>query len=309
MANADAEKTSLQDSLHLVISTSGPGSPNPEKCIICQKDSKKLQPLQGGEAGRKRVREVAELKHDIVYKRLHILGPDFAFKYHNTYACYKHYTDKRKLGQTGEQPCEAESDDSVQQPESVNNPSTRSANISRPPPSANINPIYMKCTICVSDRIQVKGVRVREKFRLCEEESAQKFLKAMRFRSDDVWVRCADLDTPEKIFAADIYCHKYCLSQYVQLPKDPELEEGQVTTNPRHELFKKALRSIDPLLDDGYGLTVTEIREFMLSLAENKNEQLYNRDVKKFLLDNHLKHTTNSFNHCLEQNISPRHAM
>ena len=202
MAHSDAEKMTLQDSLHLVISPSGSGHPNPEKCIICQKDNKKLQSLQGGEAGRKRIREVAELKQDIVCKRLRIIGPDFAFKYHNTYACYKQYTDKRKLGQTGAQPCETEfeSDDSAAEPESINNPSTRSGNISRPPPTTNINPIYLKCTICVSDRIQVKGKRVREKFRLCEEESAQKFITSMRCRRDDVWVRCADLDTPEKIF-------------------------------------------------------------------------------------------------------------
>ena len=250
MANADAAETSLQDSLHLVLSTSGPSHPNPGKCIICQKDNKKCQSLQGGEAGRKRVREVAELKHDVVYKRLHILGPDFEFKYHNTYACYKQYTDKRKLEDTGEQPHETVSDDTVEEPESINNASTRSANISRPPPSANINPIYLKCTICASDRIQLKGKRVREKFRLCEEESAQKFIRAMTFRRDDVWVRCADLDAPDKIFAADIYCHKSCLTQYVDLPKDPDLEEKQLTMNPisRYELFKKALRSLDPLL-------------------------------------------------------------
>ena len=61
MAHGNAENATLQDSLRLVISTSGPGPPNPGKCIIFQKDSNKLQSLQGGEAGRKRVREVAEL--------------------------------------------------------------------------------------------------------------------------------------------------------------------------------------------------------------------------------------------------------
>src|ERR1700690_3826659 len=98
-----------------------------------------------------------------------------------------------------------ESDESVELPESINNSSTHSADTGRPPPSTNNNPIY-----------------VREKFRLCEEESAQKFLKAMKFRSDEVLVRCADLDTPEKIFAADIYCHKHCLCRYIHLARDTE---------------------------------------------------------------------------------------
>src|ERR1700690_1440239 len=98
----------------------------------------------------------------------------------------------------------------------------------------------------------------------------------MKFRSDEVSVRCADLDKTEKIFAADIYCHKHCSGRYIHLARDTKLEEKQLTLNHRHELFMKALPSFDPLLDDGYGLTVTEIREFLLSLAENENIEIYN---------------------------------
>ena len=57
------------------------------------KSDTKLDSLHGGDAGRKRAREAAELKDDIVHKRLNILGPNCAFKYHNTYAYYKQYTD------------------------------------------------------------------------------------------------------------------------------------------------------------------------------------------------------------------------
>ena len=65
----------------------------PTRCMICQKKNKK--PLSSGENGRKRVREVAENKKDIVYKRLKLIPPDFEFKYHNNYDCYKGYTDCR----------------------------------------------------------------------------------------------------------------------------------------------------------------------------------------------------------------------
>jgi hypothetical protein len=44
-----------------------------------------------------------------------------------------------------------------------------------------------------------------------------------------------------------------------------------MTANPRHELFGKALPSSDPLFGDGYGLTETEVRDFMLSLDWNEN--------------------------------------
>ena len=46
---------------------------------------------------RKRVSDVAELRDDIVYTILRILGPECAFKCHNTYACYKRYTDIRNI--------------------------------------------------------------------------------------------------------------------------------------------------------------------------------------------------------------------
>ena len=92
-----AKKISQLEGLNLVCSMPSPAPPNPDKCIICQKGDTKLDSLHGGYAGRKRVREAAELKDDIVHKRLNILGPNCAFKYHNTYACYKQYADKRNL--------------------------------------------------------------------------------------------------------------------------------------------------------------------------------------------------------------------
>ncbi|MES9882523.1 MAG: hypothetical protein ABW185_16770, partial [Sedimenticola sp.] len=39
-----------------------------------------------------------------------------------------------------------------------------------------------------------------------------------------------------------------------------------------------------PLIKAGYGFTVTEISEFVSSLAENGDVEIYNRDVKQFLL-------------------------
>ena len=48
-------------------------SADPKKCIICQKPGSKNNSLQSGETGRKRVRETAETKDDIVHKRLRVL--------------------------------------------------------------------------------------------------------------------------------------------------------------------------------------------------------------------------------------------
>ena len=287
MSEEKEKNTSQLKGLNLLISKPAPAPPDPEKCIICQKKGKKSDPLHSGETGRKRVREVAELKDDIVHKRLKALELDCAFKYHNTYACYKQYTDIRNLTSMSKEP--EVPDETTILPEETHNPSTRSSCAPRPGPSTNVNPIYIDCAICGSDRVRVKGKRVRKKFRICNQESALKFLNAMRSKKDDVFVRCADLNTPENIFAADIYCHTTCFMQYTYMSKQSEGNPNppQAVYNLKHDLFMEALSHLDPLIKDGYGFTVTEIKDFMLSLAEDDDVEIYNRDVKKFILDHY----------------------
>ena len=86
-------------------------------------------------------------------------------------------------------------------------------------------------------------------------------------------------DTPEKVFAADLYCHNECFEQYITLPKDQD-STTSLTNNPEQELFLKAVSYLDPLLRDGYGFTVTEVKEFLFSLSENNDFEIYNRDSK-----------------------------
>ena len=61
----------------------------PTRCVICH--SKDTKGLQGGSAGRKRVREIAEKEKDGVHKRLKKMPPEWEFKYHNSNKCYKGY--------------------------------------------------------------------------------------------------------------------------------------------------------------------------------------------------------------------------
>ena len=67
-------------------------SVNKEECIFCQTQTGiKLTTTPNG---RKRVRDVAEAKQDIITKRLKLLGSESIFYYHvtNTTDCYKAYT-------------------------------------------------------------------------------------------------------------------------------------------------------------------------------------------------------------------------
>jgi hypothetical protein len=305
-----AEKTEnvkCLQGLNLLVSKPLLVSPDPEKCIICQKKGTKSERLHSGETGRKRVWEAAELKDDIVKKRLKALGPDATFRYHNTNACYKKYTDIRNLPSIPES---KEQDDIPENEESLQSPSTRSTNAPRPGPSTNINPIHINCVICGNDRVRVQGERIREKYRISSHDKALNFIEVMHSKRDEVFVRCADLTTPEHIFAADIYCHKTCFIQYVHPPSQSETIQNPPVT-AKHELFMSALVHLDPLIKDGYGFTVTEIKEFMLSYSENDNTELYNRDVKKFLLDHYGEkirfcpsHRANESEFCFSSEIS-----
>ena len=49
----------------------------------------------------------------------------------------------------------------------------------------------------------------------------------------------------------------------------------------------EALSHLYPLYKDGYGLTVTEIKDFMFSLADSYDTELYNKGVNTNLLDNY----------------------
>ena len=57
--------------------------------------------------------------------------------------------------------------------------------------------------------------------------------------------------------------------QYVHLSKQSETKHGPPRTKPKHDLFVEALSYLDPRFKDSYGLTFTEIKDFVSSLAEN----------------------------------------
>lgn len=272
----------MDDNSRIKLSISPPtAAPQRDKCIICQQKGSTSKKLYGGELGRKRVREVAALKNDVVHKRLKLLEDNAEFKYHNTYACYKSYTDTRYLptNQEGTNTEQTEKLDKTAQ-----GPSTRSSVTPRPGPSTNNDPDYLNCVICGSDRVWLKrkGTQMRNKFRICSAETAKQFLEAMWERKDDVFVRCADLKDPDDIYAADLYCHNICFKQYVT-KSDTKENPRDYEVSPKYDIFKNVMSEIGPFIEDGYGFTMTEIREMMMTKDETL--ELYNRDVKKYLID------------------------
>ena len=103
--------------------------------------------------------------------------------------------------------------------------------------------------------------------------------------------RTADITSPERLTAADLYCHRKCLREYFKNHKEESTSKTEDTPEPpnrKKELFHLALKELDKRINDGMGFTMTEIREYMSSLDKDPDPViLYNRDIKRFLEDHY----------------------
>ncbi len=64
-----------------------------------------------------------------------------------------------------------------------------------------------------------------------------------------------------------------------------ENSDDHAATSRKRLLFQKAADNIDSLIADGYALSVTDIREFVMSMDETEIIQLYNNEVKQFMIE------------------------
>lgn len=85
----------------------------------------------------------------------------------------------------------------------------------RAPPSSEKDPKELRCTVCGSGALRVKGKRSFEKYRISTFERTQMFLDATRFFKDEVYERVLYLEEPGDVLAADIYYHRDCLRRYL----------------------------------------------------------------------------------------------
>ena len=92
------------------------------------------------------------------------------------------------------------------------------------------------CEICNL----VKKHGVKEKFRISHVPTAQLLSDAASAKQDDVHVRFADLQTPERLIAADMYCHSNCKRAF--LHEFTEQNSACVFSDEKlSSSFKKAL--------------------------------------------------------------------
>lgn len=245
---------------------------NTAKCIICQKSTPER--TMSSENGRKRIRDAALIRDDIISKRLKVIDQE-EFVYHMSNSCYKAYTMKSHLDRITSKGPDASEDNTPKR-------TARSSRSARPKPSPESEIYQKKCVVCGF----VKHNDSYEKYRISESNRAKNFLKAAVFMQDDVYTRTCDLQDINAVFGADLYCHKPCVNKYIL--KYERLQEkycDDKSTNHKKEAWKYIISDIENGLANGYGYELSFVRDAM-----NKQLQVgsvTNREVK-LLLRNHF---------------------
>lgn len=256
-------------------------------CIICQRHKHKCA-ISSTERGMKRVREAAEVRQDEVLKRLHALDDNDTFYYHVDNECYKMYTLKKCLDNIQEikskRICmDMRSSIETQQEESSQSfMSLRSNVTTRNESSPKQSSYELYCIVCNCIRTTVGGEKVKKKFRICEEQRANQFLLASSYFKDDVFQRIADIDSEERIFAADLFAHGNCMKKYLLKYQRSVQPTKQSHTSPKFQVFQRISNVLKTLLEDGYGFTLSDIRDLMKNV--DRHIDIRNNEVKIFLV-------------------------
>ncbi|KAL8610784.1 hypothetical protein ACOMHN_016767 [Nucella lapillus] len=173
------------------------------------------------------MKRAAEIRDDVVAKRMKSIavGDEEAtdssmFVYHNTNKCYKFYTHstllkriekKRACVEDADMVCESENEASTST-SAGSRKTLRKSVVPCAPPSCDRDPKTLPCVIC--GNLKTKGCR--EKYRICEYDSAKKLIEAAKHYQDEVFTRIADRlgdsegDCVKSVISADLYCHNIC---------------------------------------------------------------------------------------------------
>lgn len=255
-------------------------SPSVEKCIICQTTTS--DPTISNANGRKRIREAADIRKDIVTKRIKLLGDhEENFVYHMTNDCYKKYTLRKTLNTVI---AKSKISDQTSSAESANEPElrrVRSQGISRPPPSPRCDIYSHKCVICS----HVKHLNVYEKFRICETDRAKKFLEATVFLQDYVYSRTCDLQDEHSVFGADLFCHKLCIRNYIAKFDRAKAKSGESQPmNAKKRAWFTVMPEIETGIRNGDGYELSHVRD-RINSELNSDIKVNNREVKVLLTE------------------------
>ena len=156
----------------------------------------------------------------------------------------------------------------------------RSSTTPRERPSSEQDLTKQVCVICT--KTLHKGER--QKFRICESPRAKLFLKSTSYLQDEVFSRVADLESESRVFGADLMYHKLCLETYQRkYDRGVSSHKKERESSSKRLLFLQEVESIKELIDRGFGVPLSEIRDTLNE--EYRDSFISNKEVKLFVIE------------------------
>ena len=113
-------------------------------------------------------------------------------------------------------------------------------------------------------------------------ERAKFLLKAATLFQDEVFTRISDLSDESSIIAADLYCHKSCVSGYKVKFKN-NMDDKLVSKQPKkRDVFPKYITFIKTIFENGNGISLSELRYI---LKQNEKVVFNNSEIKLFITE------------------------
>ena len=98
-----------------------------------------------------------------------------------------------------------------------------------------------------------------------------------------MYTRISDIINAERLLAADLYCHKSCISGYkLKYKQSKNDEKTTVSKTPKRILFQRHISFFKEILNKGNGICLSEIRD----IINGKEDAVFtNSEIKSFLND------------------------
>ena len=125
----------------------------------------------------------------------------------------------------------------------------------------------------------------RKKFRISEELRVENRQKASSYFKDEINTRIADLNTPVKMFAADLYCHKKCYGKYNRKwnrATSITNTSARTTSKTKRDIFINYFPFVKSIIDQGRGFSLSGIRDM---INQGDDAYLKNNEIKGFLIE------------------------
>ena len=133
------------------------------------------------------------------------------------------------------------------------------------------------CIIC--NRSKCKGTT--DVFRICENERAQSFLDVTKHYLDEVYTKKSTLNTTQDVFASDVYCHKFCVNNYLlKYTCNKSADENPKKIKKKCEIQKPFDTFISEINFTEHCYSLSEIQDRVNALLSS-DFLIENRKVKK----------------------------